>query len=109
MQSSELDFLNKYIPATGPEGLRRVLGDLLEKVKNDPIFAAKQHFIMYQLGSQKSLIKVDMSKPPFQFWYNDILGRPITKVVEETIADFLWEKCGEKEHFLQELSSKESS
>jgi hypothetical protein len=101
MVEDELDFLKEYISANGPVGLRTVLEGLLEKSKNDPEFAAQQHFIMYTLGGQKSLIKVDMSQPPFQFWYNDVLGRPMTKLVEETIADFLWEKCGEKERFLQ--------
>ncbi|MBX3708573.1 MAG: hypothetical protein KIT56_08445 [Gammaproteobacteria bacterium] len=107
MQDNDLSFLKKYILANGPEGLRQVLDDLFEKVKSDSTFAAKQHFIMYQLGGQKSFIKVDMSKPPFQFWYNDVLGRPMTKAVEETIASFIWERCGEKERFLQGLSSKE--
>jgi hypothetical protein len=91
MQDNESDFLKKYIPAHGPEGLKQVLNDLLEKVKSDHTFAMRQHFIMYQLGGQKSLIKVDMSNPPFQFWYNDVFGRPMTKAVEEVIADFIWE------------------
>jgi hypothetical protein len=41
------------------------------------------------------------------FWYCDLLGRPITKAVKHTIADFLWEKCGEKEKQLKELTAKE--
>jgi len=107
MQSNDEEIAKKYIPAFGPEGLRLVLESLLEKSKSDPVFAAKEHYIMYQLGGQKSLMKVDMSQPPFQFWYYDLLARPMTKMVEETIADFLWEKCGEKERYLQESLSEE--
>lgn len=101
MQSSEMEILQQYIPAQGPEGLKHVLEDLLEKSKQDPAFAAQEHYILYQIGAQRSLMKVDMSQPPFQVWYYDLLGRPITKAVEETIADFLWEKGGEKDRFLK--------
>ncbi|WP_148339954.1 hypothetical protein [Aquicella siphonis] len=101
MQREELEILQKYIPAQGPDGLKRVLEELLEKCKSDREFAAQEHYILYQLGGQKSLMKVDMSQAPFQFWYYDLLGRPMTKKVEETIADFLWDKGGERERYLQ--------
>lgn len=101
MQQEELDILKNYIPAQGPEGLKQVLEDLLEKSRQDPEFAAREHYIYYQLGGQKSLMKVDMSKPPFQFWYYDLMGRPMTRMIEATIAEFLWEKGGEKERYQQ--------
>lgn len=106
MQRDEFEGLSDFIPAQGPEGLRDVLDDLLEKSR-DPVFAAEPHYIKYQLGGQKSLIKVDMSEKPYLFWYCDLLGRPITKAVHYTIADFLWEKGGEKEKYLQESGVKE--
>jgi hypothetical protein len=96
----------QYVPAHGPEGLTKVLDNFLEKAKIDPEFAAHGHYILYQLGAQKSLIKVDMSQQPFQFWYNDLLGRPPTNIVKETIARFLWEKCGERERFFQEFQGE---
>lgn len=97
----------KFIIAQGPEGLRQVLDDLLDKSQRDPSFAAEPHFIEYQLGGQKSLIKVDMSEKPYLFWYCDLMGRPATRIVKNTITDFLWEKCGEKERALQEIKSRE--
>ena len=107
MHENELALLKDYIPAQGPIGLRQVLDKLLEQSKNDSLFAAKEHFIMYQLGDQKSLIKVDMSEDPILFWYFDLLGRPATGIVKKTIFDFLWEKCGVREQYLQALESKD--
>jgi hypothetical protein len=94
------------IIADGPEGLTRVLNELLEKAKSDPIFAGEEHFILYQLNAQKSLIKVDAKQVPFNFWHYDLMGRPATTVVKDTIARFLWEKCGERERYLQDVNNK---
>lgn len=107
MQSKELEMLKNYIPAQGPEGLKLVLENLLEKSRQDKDFATKEHFIYYQIGDQKSLIKVDMSEDPVMFWYFDMLGRPATRIVKKTIAEFLWEKCGERERFLKDAGAKE--
>jgi len=89
-----------YILAEGPEGLSQVLDGLLIKYEQ----GAKDvpYYVLYKLGGQQSLIKVDISKKPFQFWYCDLLGRPATRTVKETIARFLWEKCGEKERYAEE-------
>lgn len=97
---------NKYIPAYGPEGLRQVLEDLLKQSKQ-ALSEKNEHFIYYQMGEQKSLIKVDMSEEPVMFWYFDLLGRPATRIIKKTIADFLWESCGERERFLNENSVRE--
>lgn len=94
-----------YVIAEGPEGLREVLDQFLESAKTDSEFAAVGHYILYQLGDQKSLIKVDMSATPYQFYYYDYLGRPATKAVKKTIVRFLWEKCGEREKYLKENES----
>lgn len=108
MQHDDNEQQQMFIPAEGPTGLMEVLEDLLTKSKQDPEFAAQEHIILYQLGNQKSLIKVDLSQPPGKFWYNDLLGRPITKAVENTIAEFLWTKCGEKERYLQSSATRDS-
>lgn len=86
----------EYLVANGPDGLANVLETLFYRCQTDEQFAAEEHYILYQLGNQKSLIKTDMSVQPFQFWYYDLLGRPATKIVKETIGRFLWEKGGEK-------------
>lgn len=83
----------EYELAEGPEGLRAVLDRFYDRAQQDKAFAAVGHYILYKLGGQKSLIKVDMSKEPFQFWYNDLLGRPATKLVKDTITLFLSERC----------------
>jgi hypothetical protein len=102
-----MDIPENCIIAEGPEGLEQVLNDLFDKSKSDPMFAAEEHYILYQLGNQKSLIKVDNSKIPFQFWHYDSMGRPATFAVKTTIARFLWDKCGEKERFLQEVNNQQ--
>jgi len=85
---------NDYIIAEGPAGLRQVLEDLYAKTTSDPVFATEEHFVLYQLGNQKSLIKVDTGKTPFDFWHYDLLGRPATAPVKETLKQFMFEKWG---------------
>ncbi|MFZ2315987.1 MAG: hypothetical protein WAW86_10085 [Gammaproteobacteria bacterium] len=91
------DLPKDYIKAEGPDGLRSALDNLLINQ------ASPSQYILYQLGNQQSLIKVDLSTKPFQFWYYDLLGRPATRIVKETLARFAWEKGGEQEWYLQEL------
>jgi len=90
------------IIAEGPEGLEAVLMELLQKTQTDPQFAEQEHYILYKLGNQKSLIKADLSKKPFKFWHYDLLGRPATLAVKDTIAQFVWEMGGEKERYNHE-------
>lgn len=82
------------IPAEGPEGLKAVLTSLFQKTHLDPE-APGSYYILYRLGGQKSLIKVDMQQTPCQFWYYDLLGRPATQLVKETVNQFLLDKYGE--------------
>lgn len=103
MEDTELP---PHIIAEGPDGLMTVLNDFLEKSEHDPDFSKQDHYILYQLNQQKALIKVDMAQKPFHFWYYDLLGRPATKAVKETIGRFLWEKCGERENYLTELAAR---
>lgn len=93
----------EYIVAEGPDGLSKVLESFLNRAQEDEGFAMNGHYILYRLGDQKSLIKVDMSNKPYKFYYYDLLGRPITKAVKNTIVHFLWEKCGLKEEYGGEL------
>lgn len=39
-----------------------------------------------------------MTQTPYHFTYSDLLGRPATNAVKDTIANFLWEKCGEERY-----------
>lgn len=96
--------IKDYITAEGPESLTDILNNLLAESQANSLVANKEHYVLYQLGQQKSLIKIDASKIPFRFWYYDLLGRPITSVVKETITNFLWDKCGGKESYQQEMS-----
>lgn len=82
--------------ADGPEGLRKVLNDLYASSQSIPN-ASELHTILYRLGNQKSIIKVDVHQSPWQFWYYDLLGRPVTQAVKDTINDFLLDKYGEAE------------
>lgn len=101
MDSNDFE-IPDHTAADGPEGLMAVLESFLQQAEQDSEFRAKEHYIMYRLRDQKSLIKVNLSTRPYQFHYYDLLGRPATKAVKDTIAEFLWEKCGEKEHYLEE-------
>ena len=95
--------LPAYVCAKGPEGLTKTLDQLLdEREKGDALNTPR--YILYQLGNQQSLIRVDINHMPFRFWYCDLLGRPATITVKRTIAAFLLDKCGEKERLAKELS-----
>jgi hypothetical protein len=91
-----------YIVARGPEGLEQVLESLLERSKTDETLKAKAQYVLYELGNQKSMIKIDMSVWPVVFWHYDLLGRPATNAVKEILSRFAWEKCGEKEWYFKE-------
>lgn len=87
----------EYDLANGPLDLMSLLNSYLEHANSDDHFANTPHYILYQHGAQESVIKVDTSEKPYHFWYCDLQGRPMTMAVKAVIADFLWEKCGEKE------------
>lgn len=105
MESNHLQV--PYIIADGPDGLANALETLQEVIQSKPALVSRDFYILYRLGNQKSFIKVDFSQQPIQFWYYDLLGRPITMLVKNTIATFLWEKCGEKERAVKMLANKE--
>jgi hypothetical protein len=104
MKSTEVIMENEmgYILAHGPEGLEAVLNELLEKSKLDPTMKERAHFILYELGNQKSLIKMDLNEWPVVFWHYDLLGRAATSVVKDILARFAWDKCGEREWYYKE-------
>ena len=91
-----------FIVAQGPQGLEQVLNELLEKSKSDATFKEQPHYVLYELGNQKSLIKMDLNEKPVMFWHYDLLGRAATSVVKDVLARFAWERCGEKEMYLKE-------
>jgi len=97
-----MEMRDEYILADGPLGLEKVLDELLEKSKSDTSFASQAHYVLYELGNQRSLIKIDTDQFPFKFWHFDLMGRPATKVIRETIVRFLWEKCGIKEEYSED-------
>ncbi len=97
----------QYEIAEGPDGLRSLLDAYYTKAQTDEAFAEIGHYILYTFGEQRSLIRVDTSTMPFEFRYCDLMGRPITKLVRETIAKFMWETCGEKERCMKELEGRE--
>lgn len=101
-----MDKSESYIIAEGPEGLKNVLSEFLIKSKQDPLFAKQEHHVLYQLGNQKTMIRVDTDKTPFKFWCYDLMGRPITIVLKNIIADFLWEHWGEKKLSLQDVTDQ---
>lgn len=87
--------------AEGPQDLKAVLANFRDKAQQDAEFRTKDHYIMYRLKDQKSLLKVDLSQQPYQFWFYDLLGRPATNAVKDTVAEFIWESAseGERERF----------
>lgn len=92
-----MEMPKEYITVDGPDGLTRVLNELLEKSKKDPIFREAEHYVLYELGQQRSMIKIDTTNMPFRFWHYDLMGRPATSALRDTVAKFLWENCGQEE------------
>jgi hypothetical protein len=83
--------------AEGPEGLKKVLNSFHEKALQDAGFRNQEHYILYQLKDQESLMKVDLSAHPYQCWFYDLLGRPATNAIKDTIADFIFSALNEQE------------
>jgi len=81
----------------GREGLRSLLDSFLQKSEKDQEFASSPHYILFQLNAMQSLIRVDMSQRPFQFWHYNIQERAALPSLKDTIISFLQEKCGEKD------------
>jgi len=95
--------LPDYVCVEGSDGLMKVLDQFLDEYRQGKALDTPR-YVLYQLGSQRSLIRVDIDQLPFRFWYCDLLGRPATITVKRTIAAFLLDKCGEKERLAKELS-----
>lgn len=95
-----------YIIAEGPEGLKKILEELLEKTKQDAVFAKQAHYVLYQLGNLKSMIRIDTDQVPFKFWCYDLMGRPITLPMREVMSQFLWEHWGVKDISLQDVTEE---
>ncbi len=90
-----------YTLVKGPQDLEKTLNELLSQAKLDPVIKNRAHYILYELGDQKSLIKMDLNKWPVAFWHYDLLGRPATSAVKDVLARFAWDKCGEKEWYFK--------
>lgn len=94
--------LPDYVRANGLKGLTETLDKFLDEHDQGGALNTPR-YILYQMGNQQSLIRVDIDRIPFRFWYCDLLGRPATMAVKRTVAEFLLDKCGGKK------CSKESS
>jgi hypothetical protein len=105
MMDINQELLVGAITADGPDGLMQVLDQL--RVKSEQVTQDKEFVILYQLGSQRSILKVDFNQKPYHFFYKDLLGRPMTKAVEQTIAQFLSNHCGEWESVKKEVVKDE--
>lgn len=102
MHTKELKGLENYVTVDAA-GLRAELDSILAKSTQNAAYAAESHYVKFQLGGPQGLqafIKIDMSSKPFLFWYCDLDERAVSPAVRKTIADFLWEKGGEKEKYL---------
>jgi hypothetical protein len=97
-----MDIAKNYVIAEGASGLKDVLIELLQHSQIDPSFAQQEHHVLYKLGNQKTMIRVDTEQAPFKFWCYDLLGRALTLPVKDTLADFLWENWGEKNNHFQD-------
>ena len=90
----------KYEEVQGIEGLKSTLQAWYLKAQVDTDFAQQEHYLLYQNGDQKALIKIDFALMPYQFWYYDLLGRPATQSVKQALGRFLWETCNLKANFI---------
>src|SRR5436190_11302591 len=88
---SNREVLPISLPAEGPKGLREVLNSLYQQAQLDSA-ANTDHFILYHMNDQKSLIRVSMAEEPCKFWYYDLDGRAAPKGVKDVINQFLLDR-----------------
>lgn len=80
--------------ANGPQHLRTLISEFdQQKTPNH------EQYILHQLDSLQSLIKVVSIGDDFHFYYYNLLGRPIIENEKEAIARFIWDNK-EKANYL---------
>lgn len=84
----------KELQATGAEGLKRVLTDLLSSKETEPCY------IIYRVGGSlddlQAQIRFAIEDGSPKVWYNDADGKSAPKHVKDTIAEVLWNASPEK-------------
>lgn len=79
-----------YLIAKGPEDLERVLND----VWRNPDLKSQSQNILYSLGQQLALIKVDFSSKEAKVWHVDVtvpFARPATQSIKDAVNNFGFE------------------
>lgn len=87
-----LSLPTEFMRVMGPEALYNQLKECALFAKQNSAYASSEHYILYQLGMQKSLIKLDFSHDPLQIWYCDLQNRPVTNKVKEAVLRFIQEQ-----------------
>lgn len=82
--------LPTMLEAEGPDNLSRALDAVYEKNHT-----TEDNYILYRMGSQLSLLRVDLSQKPCHIWYCDSDHRPATSSVLKVIEAFLENKFGQ--------------
>lgn len=91
--------LPNHTVVAGPEALKAALVRLWEACQNSPEIAKQDHYLLYQRGNQQSVLKIELNKKPFQFWYCDRDGRPMMPLMKRELANFTWENGVSKEKY----------
>lgn len=75
----------KYDIAQELQGLKSLLAQYMRSMTKE------QQFILYKIGEQESLMRVDFSKQPYQVYYNDKLGRPAPFALKIAVTEIMSE------------------
>jgi hypothetical protein len=78
-----------YHIAKGQEALETKIKELWEKSQTDAAVKKEPQDILYNLGQQFALIKVDFSKDPIKFWHDDFaFDRAAIMPIKNAILNF---------------------
>lgn len=82
--------ITKYHIAQGEDGFKKVLAEIWQESRKEPLVDYKQYDILYAIGSLVALIKIDLNKD-VKVLYEDIVSpsRQAPLPVRKAIATFL--------------------
>lgn len=78
-----------YIPVQGLDHLSETLEMLYFKIKANPTLSSEDKYVLFQLGNQKSLLRITFAEEMPHFAYFDLFERPMTKNIKTVLINFL--------------------
>lgn len=81
-----------YTVAEGLDGLQHTLVDLIDHARRGSLGDNQTQYVLYRLGQQQSLLRIDLNTAPMQLWFYDLDGRPASSGLVSALGKVFWEQ-----------------